>query len=345
MYYSQRTQGDKIRVNENINFTFWKKLTHIFEEMYNKDFFTKEYPVNFPVIDNPYDTSFDQYGGCTYDCNAKALSEDLAFFIGDKFFWPLQTRKKLVSEEIGGDSSQNLFEDWRPSEAQVFDLIEFLYSKTNSVRVHISYHDEHFRDSEEIKTLSFPRNDNSAKIKFAKMINDLLRNGRMIYEFDLESGQIKTILNAQTKQLINSALNCVNFKFDSEYNQMLQIAFDQISSSRLEQNYQAIKNLWAAFERLKCYFRPKNQDDKINSINKILALFSDSDMDSFRKEVNSEMKNLTTLGNNFLIRHSETYCQSLIDRNQVNYLFNRCLLMINLIQDQIVATEKQYVTK
>lgn len=340
MNYSQRTYGDKIRINENINFTFWKKLTQIFEKMYKNDFFSEKYPKIIPVYDGDYYGSAieSMYAGCTYGCNLKELSEDLAFYIGDEFSWPLQTQKQLPPKVIYGYQLSSSFEDWMPSIYQVFDLIEFFYSKTHSVKVETINYEGDLGECEKFNILSFPRDDNSAKEKFAELVNALLRDARMIYEFDSNTGQIKTILSAETKQLTNSALNCGLFYHDAIYQEMLQDACIEIANSRLKESYDALKKLWDAYERLKCYFDPKNQKEKRDSSQKIVDLFSETPI--FQNEVSEEMIKLSNLGNQLTIRHSETYQEDLRDRRQINYLFNRCLAMIVLIQDQIVATKK-----
>ncbi|QHH95430.1 hypothetical protein FPL18_17125 [Acinetobacter gyllenbergii] len=325
MNFTQRTLGDKIRVNENINFIFWKKLTKIFEEMHKNDYFSKCYPLTYPDYN-------DMYAGCVYDCDSKELSLDIAFYTDGALSWPLVTSKKSIS---------NVTENWMPTEYQVFDLIEFLYKVTKSVKV--QYYTTYSGHGEEIdiKTLSFPEDDKSANKKFADKVNVLLRDARMIYEFDPQTGQIKKILNEGTKYLIENALNFSEFTFDSEYQNFLKGACEDIASSRLEHNYQALKKLWYAYERLKCYFGAVNQKMKIKSINKIKDLFSCDT--TFSDMVNLEMEFLTDYGNENLIRHSEPYQKSLKNRRQINYIFNRCLSFIILIQDEIVAYEKMYV--
>lgn len=338
MYFSQRTLGDKIRVNENISFIFWTKLTQIFEDMYKENFFTKSYPLNYPIYDDSYYHSEDKFAGCTYACNSKQLSQEIEFLSNGELCWPLQTTKQISAVSVDGRQTPNLLEDWMPSECHVFDLIEFLYSITNTAKI------QYLSDREnEIPTIYFPKDNRSAQNSFAKKINKLLCDGRMIYEFDSELGQVKTILSNETKQLTHSALNCGQFYHDSIYQEMLQDACIEISSSRLKESYEALKKLWDAYERLKCYFDPKNQKEKKDSSQKIVDLFSETPL--FRDEVSMEMVKLSNLGNQLTIRHSETYQEDLRYRRQINYLFNRCLAMIVLIQDQIVASEKTKAVK
>ncbi|MFN3073173.1 AbiJ-NTD4 domain-containing protein [Acinetobacter sp. TY2] len=341
MNYSQRIHGNKIRINENINFTFWKKLTQIFEEMYKNDYFSKKYPIILPWFeeDSYYGSTIEMfYAGSTYKCNSKELSDDLAFHIGDEFGWPLKTQKMLSPKVLNGYQLSTKFENWMPSIDQVFDLIEFFYSRTHSVKVESINYEGDLGEFEKFNILSFPEGDNSAKEDFSEKVNTLLRDARIIYEFDSHAGQIKTIISAETKQLINNALNNKLFYHDAIYQEMLQNACNEISSCRRKESYEALKKLWDAYERLKCYFDPKTQIEKKDSSQKIVDLFSETPI--FQIEVSEEMFKLSKLGNKLTIRHSETYQEDLRDSRQINYLFNRCLAMIVLIQDQIVATNK-----
>ncbi len=334
MYYTQRTLGDTSRVNEKISFIFWEKLTQIFKVMYEKDFFSNQLPLNYPILEEPYSYLNDFFAGCTYGCDSNKLNKEIEFLSNGELCWPLQTSKKVITETNEGCQSHSFIEEWKPSEYQVFDLIEYLYSITTTPQYHyLQQHDD------EIRVLSLDKKNNWAKKYFIKEINKLLLNGRMIYELDPELGQIRAILSDETKKLTYSALNCGPFYHDSEYLQMLEDACIEISGSKLKQSYEALKKLWDAFERLKCYFDPKSQKEKKDSSQKIVDLFSNTPL--FKYEVSLEMKHLSDLGNTLTIRHSETYQEVLQDRRQINYLFNRCLSMIVLIQHQIVETEKQ----
>lgn len=338
MLYSQRIHGDKIRVNENINFIFWEKLIQVFENMHKEDYFSKSYPTRYPSYrqDEYYENLMCDHDGHVYECDLAKLSKDLMFYTGNQLSWPLQATKKADSNPRDTNKSSDKLEDWWPSIEQTFDLIEFLYSKTNTAQVRYSYYMSDYEEVR-IKLLLFPMNDNAAKKEFIKRINTLFCDARLIYEFDSELGQIKTILSPETKQLIHSALRCEQFNLDSSYQQTLQKACEKISSSRSEQNYEALRDLWDAFERLKCYFQPAEQSKKKESIEKITNLFSENS--AFEKIINEEMKKLSDLGNSFSIRHSETYQETLTNHRQIKYLFNRCLAIIILIQDQIVLAE------
>lgn len=52
--------------------------------------------------------------------------------------------------------------------------------------------------------------------------------------------------------------------------------------------------------------------------------------EDFNKLLDTEFKSLTNIGNQFCIRHFETYKIELKDENHYEYLFNRCLSVVLL---------------
>ena len=65
----------------------------------------------------------------------------------------------------------------------------------------------------------------------------------------------------------------------------------------------AVEKLWDAFERLKTYYSPNL--DKKNSANKIVIEVSSGNK-GFEEMFNNEFKEITSIGNEFRIRHHET---------------------------------------
>lgn len=97
----------------------------------------------------------------------------------------------------------------------------------------------------------------------------------------------------------------------------------------------AIEKIWDAFERIKSYYR----NDKKDSANAIVNALSDeikdaknsSNTDGKSLFFENELKELTALGNNYKIRHSEKNKPIISNLNTQEYLFFRVLNLINLI--------------
>lgn len=52
--------------------------------------------------------------------------------------------------------------------------------------------------------------------------------------------------------------------------------------------------------------------------------------DAYKTLFSAEFKELTTIGNNFRIRHHETNKIDIVDIRHYDYFFNRCLALIAL---------------
>ena len=305
--YTQRTFGSKPRTNDEITFPLWKGIVAFLERMEQKNFFAEAYPEG--CMDNSADI---------WATDTNKLSDELEIYT--ELTWPLKTTKESV----------NYFENsqpYIPTKYEIFDTLELLFQKISTPSDGF-YHPfcRHYH-------LNFAK-DNVAKMEFSNEINGLFATTSMVYEFNPTNGHVETIVGEETKQLINSALT--GKMMDAQYHQMLETACVQITNFRLDVAYQALEKLWDAYERLKCYFDPKNQKDKSVSAARIVELFGDNEF--FQTQISEEMHKITLLGNNLRIRHSETYQSVLTNHRQIHYLFRRCLALIVLIQDQIVAS-------
>lgn len=89
----------------------------------------------------------------------------------------------------------------------------------------------------------------------------------------------------------------------------------------------AVEKLWDAFERLKTYYSPTL--NKSQSANKIVDDMSGSSSD-FKDMYEAEFKALTTIGNNFRIRHHETTKIDITDDRQYDYFYKRCLALLSV---------------
>jgi hypothetical protein len=87
----------------------------------------------------------------------------------------------------------------------------------------------------------------------------------------------------------------------------------------------AVEKLWDAFERLKTYYSPAL--DKKQSGDKIIADMSNGKA-PFVNLFKKEFQELTTIGNDFRIRHHETTKINIEDDRHYEYFYKRCLSLI-----------------
>lgn len=94
----------------------------------------------------------------------------------------------------------------------------------------------------------------------------------------------------------------------------------------LESKQRALEKIWDAFERMKTHYSP----DKKKSTNQIINMISNGDAELYNK-LDAEFLELGNIGNNYQIRHFETNKKPINDVRIKEYLYTRCLALINMI--------------
>lgn len=151
----------------------------------------------------------------------------------------------------------------------------------------------------------------SAIIDFRQFIDESIRADETV-DLDQLLG-----LNVNMELLFESKANTT----DEELNQLIEEAKERYL--RLGDQTVAIEKLWDAFERIKTYFGP----NKKTSVNQLVDRVS---LDIDREVFEDEFKLLTSIGNNYRIRHHETDKKPLSTPSQIGYLFFRMLSLISL---------------
>ncbi len=95
----------------------------------------------------------------------------------------------------------------------------------------------------------------------------------------------------------------------------------------------AIEKLWDAFERLKTIIQPGNKKESTDKLVKLLSNQINYD------EFDNEFKNLTKIGNDYMIRHSEVDKIPITDDRIKDYLFFRMLALIDLCISKLSVTK------
>lgn len=88
----------------------------------------------------------------------------------------------------------------------------------------------------------------------------------------------------------------------------------------------SVEKLWDALERLKTYYCTAGLDKKASTL-RIVNDMSNGSTD-FHILFDDEFRALTTIGNNYRIRHHETTKIEISDVRYYDYFFNRCLSLI-----------------
>lgn len=151
---------------------------------------------------------------------------------------------------------------------------------------------------------------------FESQINSILRLNEL--PLKLESGKISNVIDIQMSK--NSLLSVQK----AGLKELLQEATKYYDENNLQI---AVEKLWDAFERLKTYYCSPTIDKK-KSANKIVMDMSNNQqpfIDLFGKEFHE----LTSLGNNFRIRHHETTKTDIQDKRHYEYFYKRCLALVS----------------
>lgn len=155
----------------------------------------------------------------------------------------------------------------------------------------------------------------------AEEVNRLFeRNG---IAFQLHDGQVERLVPSVLQEiLVPTGFNTG----DQALNELLSTAREKFLDRDLKVRREALEKLWDAWERLKSLSDPA---DKRNSVKILLDRVTAEP--NLRERVETEARQLTDIGNNFFIRHTEVSKPPIADSHQVDYLFHRLFSFIRMI--------------
>jgi hypothetical protein len=193
----------------------------------------------------------------------------------------------------------------------VLDLLEFLYrhaSKPTKRDFHNFYRHDH---------LDFDREAGQEEMR--ERINRLLGRAGLRYELTFE-GQIERLGSpAVEAQLARTLPATADVTFDD----LLQVAIDKFHSPDPAVRREALEAAWDAFERMKTLL----SSNKREGAEALVAAASEGSSETEEELLGDEMKTLTTIGNEFRIRHHEVNAVEPSDE-LVDYLFGRVYSLI-----------------
>ncbi len=199
-----------------------------------------------------------------------------------------------------------------PSDGQVFDLIEFSYEHVSEPSAN-DYH-SYFGHSH------YSYNQNGGRQKFEQEVNRLLERNGMA--FQLEHGEVTRLAPA----VLHETLASTTFKTgDKILDELLETARNKFLNRSLDLRRESLEKLWDAWERLKTVEPGKDKKSSTKAL-----LDKTSAEPAFRKLVEEEARELTEVGNQFMIRHTETSKVPIASSGHVDYLFGRMFSLVLL---------------
>ena len=204
-----------------------------------------------------------------------------------------------------------------PNTVQAIEVVQFCYRHAStpiSPEPHSYYAHSH--------CLYFSRSEGQKE--FANDVNTIFARNHLSYELQ-SNGEVRRLL----PPILGEAL--VSSKFtseDSQLNRLLESARDKFGKPNFHTRYEALKDLWDAFERLKT-LEPPTTDKKQSSTALIGRVTKDPKVQDM---LGREMRvDLEEFGNGFFIRHANAAQVSLQTSEEIDYLFHRLFALIRLL--------------
>jgi hypothetical protein len=200
-----------------------------------------------------------------------------------------------------------------PPTLDALDQVEFFgryLSKPVSRRWHDFFHHD-----------DLLRFDKEAGIEeYCEEINALLRLCRHPYELKL--GPPPHVVRTAPPVLAQIVVSRFQTG-DRDLDELLRVACEKFSSPNLATRLDALEKLWDAFERLKTLHSRLNKKASIESI--LTTAFPEPNL---YQRIQEEAKELTQIGNSFMIRHHETDKVKIERPEHVDYLFHRLFALV-----------------
>lgn len=299
-YFSEIEKGSSPRTKNEIPHNAWSGLASYIITLIDNGYFAEHFPEQCP-----------EGQGC-YGTNEKLLSQGVLAEIPE-LSWPLVTEKK--SQSFGAPN-----EPFVENYLTILDFVQFCYEHISKPEkgIYHSYYQHHH-------LINFDKH--IAQAEFIEKVNRIFSRNGLAYELK-QDGSISRIL---TQPLANAVSGVMQKTADLPLNQILESAASRISNPNIKIRYDALKDLWDAWERIKTLKEPSQS--KKQSIESLLQ--SASTNDEFRKQLETEAKELTTIGNSFFIRHSEVSQIKIEESDHIDYLFHRLASMLCLLSARL----------
>lgn len=149
-------------------------------------------------------------------------------------------------------------------------------------------------------------------------INRLFERNALAFKL-LENGNIERLINP----VLGDSIERASFNTsDAELDQYLDKAVSKFLHHDIKTRKESLEALWDAFERIKTIA------PGAKSISAKTLVDKSSNCQNMRERIEAEANALTKIGNDFMIRHSETNKSPIVEEKHVDYLFHRMFALI-----------------
>ena len=291
-YFSERETEESPRESEEIGANVWRGLLTVIRSRAVDGSFGAQYP--------------DICEDGTFVCGANmGMFEDaLRAEIPGLTVFPEQSYPRFR----GSILELLQMPDTQPPTPEILDLIEFCWKsvgKPTKISDHSFFRHHHLAFDEE-----------AGRNEFRSEVETIFRRNGIAYRLT-EDGRVERVVPPVFENLVIQSEASTG---DSELNRLLAAAQRKFIDPRPEARREALEALWDAWERLKTL---DGQGDKKAQAQAMLDNAAGTFSPKFRGALEREAIELTDIGNNLRIRHSETNQEVLATSEHVDYLFYR----------------------
>lgn len=218
----------------------------------------------------------------------------------------------LLKGEIP-DIQWPLQQEPKPDGLAILDFVQFCFRHIGEAK-QLDYHSffKHYH-------LRFDRQ--AGQDRFREAVNRLFARNGVAYDLTA-SGDIVRLGSPVFQPAISAAFSTGDKTLDS----LLEDARRKFTDPDHRVRQEALEKLWDAWERIKTLEPGENKKETTKKI-----LDKAASEATFRNLIETEAKELTRIGNDFRIRHSEASKVEIRESNHVDYLFYRMFSLINLL--------------
>jgi len=141
--------------------------------------------------------------------------------------------------------------------------------------------------------------------------------------FELVNGELTRIAPIGVQEVLAHATFNTG---DKDLDRLLETAREKFLNRSLDIRREGLEKLWDAWERLKTIEPGKDKKTQAGAL-----LDKATTEPNLRGRLEKEALELTEIGNNFMIRHTETNKTPITESQHVDYLFHRMLSLIRLL--------------
>jgi len=288
-YLGERESGSPVQDQETITSAAWQGIVGLIQSALGTGLFAEDFPDRA--------------------CTDEGMSAAITGCNEQQFYLRLKGDHPEIHAPLDPNSA--------PGTIQALEVVEFCHrhvSMPTCPDTHAYFSHKHY--------LHFWRN--KGQEDFADEINTIMARNHLAYELR-PNGQVTRLLPPVLREaLVSSEFTSE----DNDLNRLLEAARQKFSSPDFRTRYDALKDLWDAFERLKTLEPPR--DEKKQSSAALIARVSQEP--KIQAMLEAEMRvELDDFGNGFFIRHANAAQVSLQTSEEIDYLFHRLFAVIRLL--------------